>query len=319
MSDYDNLLTNTPTKETYVPQLSLEEYKKKKQAERDEVFALSNETAHVVTGDGTKFQKYLDILVQLDRYAAVNGLLVYAQKPHATMLRDFDYWKEHKCFIRSREKAISILESHEYVREDGTIGTGFDIKKVFDLSQVGARGLYAAPRPRYEDGQLLTTLIAGAPMKISGVDRLPDDLCAATDPETGDITVRKGMAFPVTFSAVAYELAHAELIAAPNLSVDPELATVDEPFPDKEFCARTASYLLCRRYGVETGDVSFENVGRVFDGMETKQIKSGLSQICDAVKSIHRRMDRQLEPQKEEKEKTEQEAKANEVKSKDAR
>ena len=284
MPNFDDLLNNAPTGE-YTPQLSKEEYAAKKQAEREDAFALSDDTALAVTADGGKFQSFLDLQARLDRYGSVNTLLVYAKNPDASRLGDFDYWKRQNCSVRPGQTAIPILEPHEYTKEDGSPGTGYNIKKVFDISQVDTRKLRSTPPPRYNDRQLLGALISKAPVTITGIDELPGGLGAMYDPQTNSIVVRRGMEFFDTFRGVAQELALADLTTGPDTQAHPE------------FSAYCASYLLCKKYGVDTQAFSFDSAPGVFDGKDAQAIKGGLSQIRDAAENISGRMARQLEAQ----------------------
>ncbi|MDF1494556.1 hypothetical protein [Caproiciproducens sp. CPB-2] len=283
MANFDDLLTSIPTEEP-APQLSKEEYAAKKKAEREEVFAQSDQTALEVAGDGGKFAQFLDLQARLDRYSAVNALLTFAKDPGASRLGSFDYWKRQNCSVKPGQTAIAILEPQEYTKDDGTPGMGYAVRKVFDISQVDTRKLRNAPPHHYTERQILGALISKYPMKIIGVDDLPDNLGAMTSPD-GDILVRKGMEFSDTFRAVAYEMAGAELATDPQLS------------PEQEFCAYSATYLLCRKYGVETREFNFDKVGGVFDGMDAQEIKGELAQIRDAAENISGRMERQLEAQ----------------------
>ena len=285
MSNYDDLLNNTPAEES-APQLSKEEYAAKKKAEREEVFALSDRTALDVASDGGKFQSFLDLQGRLDRYSAVNSLLTFAQNPGASRLGDFDYWKRQNCSVRPGQTTIAILEPHEYTKEDGTPGTGYNVKKVFDISQVDTRKLRNAPPPRYGERQLLRSLVDKAPVTITGVDELPGDLGAMYDPQTNSISVRKGLTeFSDTFRAVAQELSYADFTTRADTQADPH------------FSAYCASYLLCKKYGVDTQSFSFESAPDMLSGMDAQEVKGELSQIRDAAENISGRMARQLESQ----------------------
>lgn len=284
MANYDDLLSNVPTEEAGAPQLSKEEYAAKKKAEREDVFALSDQTAQDVAADGDTFRQFLDLQARLDRYSAVNALLIFARNPDASRLGDFDYWKRQNCSVKPGQTAISILEPHEYTKEDNTPGTGYNVKKVFDISQVDTRKLRNTPPPQYTERQLLGALISKYPMKIMGVDELPDDRGAMTNLD-GDILVRKGMEFSDTFRAVAFEMTCAEVATDPELSAG------------QEFCAYSATYLLCRKYGADTQSFSFEPATDMFAGMGAQEVKGELTQIRDAAEDISGRMARQLEAQ----------------------
>jgi hypothetical protein len=284
MANYDDLLNNAPAEE-YTPQLSKEEYAAKKKSEREDVFALSDKTATDVSADSGKFAQFLDLQARLDRYSAVNALLTFAQNPAASRLGSFDYWKRQNCSVKPGQTAISILEPHEYTKEDGSPGTGYDVRKVFDISQVDARKLRNTPPPHYTDRQILGALVSKAPVKIYGVEELPDDLGALYDPETDSISVRKGMEFADTFRAMTQELAYADLTTGPDMQTDPH------------FSAYCASYLLCKKYGADTQSFSFEPAPEMFAGMDAQEVKGELSQIRDAAEAISGRMARQLETQ----------------------
>lgn len=286
MSNFDNLLNNAPAEEQPDMPLSKEEYAAKKQAEREEIYALSDQTALEVSADGDIFRQFLNLQSRLDRYSAVNALLVFAQNREVSRLGSFDFWKEKNCFVRPEQTGISILEpGKEYERADGSKAVGYNVKKVFDISQVDTRKLKAAPAPSYTDRQLLTALINKAPVNISGADSLPDDLGAMTDPETGEILVRKGMAFADTFRGLSQELSLADLTTGPDTQSEPQ------------FSAYCASYLLCKKYGVDTQGFSFEDAPGVFYGMDALEIKGELTQIRNAAENISGRMSRQLEIQ----------------------
>ncbi|MDR0292785.1 MAG: hypothetical protein LBH95_01370 [Oscillospiraceae bacterium] len=281
MNGFDDLLNYNPA-EGQGQQLTKEEYSAMRQAEREAVFELSDNTALEVAGDGGKFQQYLDVQSTFDRYSAVNALLIMAQKPDATRVADFDTWKGRGGFIKGKSD-ISILERHNYTKEDGSPGIGYNVKKVFDVSQVDTRRMRTpAPTPTRSERQILAALISKYPLKITGVDDLPDNQGAMTDLD-GSILVRKGMEFSDTFRSVAYEMACAEVAADPELS------------PEQEFSAYSATYMLCKKYGADTKQFSFDNAPSVFDGMDAQEVKGELSQIRDAADAISGRMARQLE------------------------
>ena len=285
MNNYDDLLNNASenTSAEQNGQLSKEDYATKKQAERESLYTLSDIAALSVAGDGNKFQQFLDVQAKFSRYSAVNALLIYSQKPDATRLGGFELWKSNGGFIRSGQTGISILEpGKEYDREDGSTGVSYNVKKVFDASQVDTRKVRAIPQPQYDERQLLKALISNATARITGVDELPGDFGAMTDPETGEICVRKGMAFADTFRSTAQELAAAELAKSYDTQTEPA------------FSAYCASYLVCEKHGVDTHDFDFSLTPATFDGMDAQEIKGELSQIRDAADNISGRMARAL-------------------------
>jgi hypothetical protein len=265
-------------------QLSKEEYAAKKKAERDEVYALADQTALEVASDGGKFQQYLDVQGRFDRYSVNNALLILAQRPDATRFGELKYWRTQKVFIKSSElkNGFTILkQGDEYRRRDGGVGVSYPPTTVYDISQA-ERKILPPQASVYEERQILSALITKAPVSIIGVDELPGDLRAMTEPDTGNIIVLKGMGFDDTFRSVARELCLAEL----NNS--------NEEQSDPRFSAECAAYLLCKKYGADTQEFSFDESPDVFSGMDAQTIKGELSQIREAAENVSGRMARQL-------------------------
>jgi len=286
MNNYDDLLGTSPEKaqESGTPQFSKEDYAARKKAERDGLFALSDDTAFEVTSDGDRFRLYMDTQSRFDRYSAVNTLLIMAQKPEASRLGDFDHWKDKKCSIKPQEKAISILEPQEYTKEDGTLGVGYNVKKVFDISQVNTqRNAPDTVPPAYTKRQILEALVKNPPVPIVGVNALPGGAGAVTNPDTGEINVRKGMDFGDAFSSVAKELATATLKGNDSSRIN------------SDFSAYCVAYMLCKKHGVDVSGFDFKDVGKVFEYLETKDKKAEFQMIRDAFTEISGKMNKQLE------------------------
>jgi hypothetical protein len=280
MSNFDDLLSNAPS-EGQRGQFSKEEYAEKKQAEREAAFNLSDSTALDISSDGGKFQQYLDVQSRFMRYSSVNALLILAQKPEAARLGDFDHWKGQGGFVKPGQTGISILEPHEYIKDDGTQGIGYNVKKVFDVSQVDARKIQTKPAPTYSERQILGALISKSPVKINGVDTLPHNMGAMYDPQTGSISVRRGMEFADTFKSVVRELGYYE--------TDKD---ADKTPVNPSFTVYCATYILCKKHGIDTRDFGFAEAPKVFAGMNVMSVKGELSQIRDAADAISGRMAR---------------------------
>lgn len=293
MANFDDLFDSQSPPQNKAPQgginastgqggqpFSRDEYAARKHAEREAAFELSDNTAAEVAGNSGRFRQYLDVQAKFDRYSAVNALLILAQKPESTKIGDFEYWKDRGGFVRSGQSAITIIVPHEYTKEDGSPGVGYNIKKVFDISQV-SKGK-AALLHDYDNRQILSVLINKAPVKIIGVDTIPDGLGAVTNIDTGEISVLKGMGFADTFRSLVQELAVNNLIDG------------NKTQRDTKFSAYCATYMLCKKYGVDTKSFDFSNAGSILGGMDAQAVKYELAQIRDAAAAISGRMEKQL-------------------------
>lgn len=278
----------------------------KKQAERQSIYELADTTAKEVAADGGRLQQYLDVQARFAHYSVTNTLLILAQRPQATRLRDFDGWKDAGMSVQRQQKGISILEpGNEYRRDDGSIGVSYNVKKVFDISQTmplrqswrqaaakrtnGLNKTAAPSAEKPEDRLLLKALIHNAPVPLQTVDDLPDGRGAYYDYDQQRLFVRRGMAAADIFRSVSAELAHAEIAL-----MQEGCTRADAAFP-----AYCASYLLCKQYGVDTGSYSFQSLPESLQTGDAQSIRATLSMARDAAANISSRMYRVLEQAKE--------------------
>ncbi len=286
MSSFDDIFSSQGEKPVWNSQpFDKEAWAAKKQGERQELYALADSTALDVSQDGGKFQKYLDVQSRFDRYSATNALLVLAQMPKATQLKDFDGWKEAGASVQRKAVSIKILEpGKEYQREDGTRGTSFEVKRVFDISQVKGR-VRSAPAVKYDDRVLLKALIHRPPVPIQTLDALPNNMGALYDHNQQVIFVCKGMGAEDIFRSVSKELCHAEIAGMRN----------NYSRGDAAFAAYSASYLLCKKYGVDVSDYNFSRLPAFFREQDPRGIRDSLTEIRDTANQVSSRMYRALE------------------------
>ena len=127
MSIFDDLFEPEAQPEQQERPFDKDAWAEKKQAERQEVYELADKTTEEVSTDGDKYRNFLDVKSRLIHYSATNALLVLAQKPLATQLKDFNAWKKDGVSIRRGENHIKILEAGDsYERGDGSIGTSWN-------------------------------------------------------------------------------------------------------------------------------------------------------------------------------------------------
>ena len=138
--------------------LSKEEYAEKMKAEKEAVYQMADDTAKAIVSDPEKFKAFLDTQSRLDRYSAVNALLIFKQLPEASQLKNFDDWSKDNVKIQKGAKSISILEPVEYAKKDGTTGISYNVKKVFDVSQTNGKRP-PAPTVNRDPKALITVML----------------------------------------------------------------------------------------------------------------------------------------------------------------
>ena len=286
MSNFDDIFSGQSSNSRWSDQpFDKEAWAAKKQEERKELYALADSTAAEISGDGEKYQKFLDVQSRFSRYTPTNALLILAQMPEATQLKDFDGWKEAGVSIQRKPRSVKILEpGREYDRDDGTRGTSFEVKRDYDVSQTRGR-VRSTPAVKLDDRVLLKALIHRTPVPIQTVDSLPNNMGALYDHKQQVLFVCRGMGAEDIFRSVSKELAHAELAGTRQ----------DYNRSDAAFAAYSASYLLCKRYRVDVSDYNFSRLPTSFRESNPQQVRETLTEIRDTANQIATRMYRALE------------------------
>lgn len=281
MSGYDDLFEQAGRA------ASTNAWVEEQKANRTKVYGWIEESLEQIGKDAGELRNYLDAQARFIKYSARNTLLIMRQLPQARQLGDYAYWRDSGVYVKrpQRQHPVLILEpGPEYVREDKSVGTYYNVKKVYDISQTTARE-EGSNRPAADERMKLRALMDRTPVPICPVDELEDNRGAYYDPEAQEIRIRKGMSGEDIFRSLSCELAHVEL------------EYMGYESGDREMTAYCTSYVLCKRYGIDTALYRFDLGPEFFSGMETKEIGEELKKIRDTAAELAGRMDRFLENQ----------------------
>lgn len=136
MDEFNNVISSS-TSAGSKNNFNKEEWAKQKQEEREKAYDLIESTAKNIVTDIDKFKTYLDVQSRFEKYSVGNGLLITAQMPTATQIKDYRDWKGA---IKNFDNPIIILEpGSQYTRVDGTVGTSYNPKKMYDISCTNTR------------------------------------------------------------------------------------------------------------------------------------------------------------------------------------
>lgn len=260
-----------------------EQYAQQKKAERDAAYELVYDTCKKIQTDGQAFQNYLKTQGQFDRYTVTNAILVSAQMPSATQLKDKEAWKKSRVYVNQDAKGITILEpGKEYKRDDGGIGTSINTKKLFDISHTSARVKVEGmeQRPMRE---LLSGLVAASPVPIQPVPDL--ELPAFYDQSQQLIFVKTRLPENQLFMSVGKE------VAAAIFDIKHREDREDSEF--KSFCV---AYMVSSKYGVDTSEISFDQLPEGLSELDSKELRDELlDPMRDVLGEIHNDMFKKLE------------------------
>ena len=261
------------------------EWAAQKQAERKEAYELIDNTCSEMAVNGDSFRQYLDVQGRFDRYSVANAVLVSAQMPEATQLKDYGKWKQSRVYVNKDAQKITILEpSKEYLRDDGTKAVSYNAKVVYDISEASAKDRQEAAEPK-SMRELVSAMIDASPVPFQPVDDL--ELPAFYDSEQQTIFIRTGLNEEQLFVSMSKEVAAAVYDFKHNESRNAS-----------EFKAYCVAYMVSSRYGVDTRGFNFDRLPKEYAEMETQDFKSELGSMRDVLGEVQSEMYKSMEKNK---------------------
>ena len=262
-----------------------EEWAAQKQEQRKAAYELIDTTCEKMMADGGAFQQYLDVQGHFDRYSVNNAILVSAQMPEATQLKDYGSWKQSRAYVDKDAQKVTILEpGKEYEREDGSKAVGYNAKIVYDISQTSAKDRQQ-PQEAKTMRELVSAMIDASPVSFVPVDDL--ELPAFYDSAQQTIFIKTGLNEEQLFVSMAKEVSAAVFDFKHKESRDAS--------EFKSFCV---AYMVSSRYGVDTKGFNFDKLPKEFEGMETQEFKGQLGSMRDVLGEIQSDMYKSLEKNK---------------------
>ena len=262
-----------------------EQWAAQKQAERKEAYELIDNTCSEMAVNGDSFRQYLDVQGRFDRYSVANAVLVSAQMPEATQLKDYGKWKQSRVYVNKDAQKITILEpSKEYLRDDGTKAVSYNAKAVYDISETSAKDRQEAAEPK-SMRELVSAMIDASPVPFQPVDDL--ELPAYYDSEQQTIFIRTGLNEEQLFVSMSKEVAAAVYDFKHN-----------ENRNASEFKAYCVAYMVSSRYGVNTRGFNFDRLPKEYAEMETQDFKSELGSMRDVLGEVQSEMYKSMEKNK---------------------
>lgn len=263
--------------------------------------------------ESDRYRQYLSVMSRFHRYSVNNTMLIYLQRPDASLVAGFQKWKnQFGRHVKQGERGITIIAPTPFKKKIEEVKLDPDTKaplldqdgqqiteekeisipmfkpvKVFDVAQTDGK-----PLP-----QLASTLIGNveqyevftealrrsAPVPIS-FKALAPNLDGYFSPGDQAITIREGMSQIQTVSAMVHEIAHSKLHDYEKQQAetsadkdDAEIARKDRHTEEVE--AESISYAVCQYYGIETGDNSFGYIASWSEGKELKELRDSLETI----------------------------------------
>ena len=190
--------------------------------------------------ESEKYMRYLSVMSRFHRYSVNNTMLIYMQKPDATLVAGYNKWKaQFERHVKKGEHGITIIAPTPYKKKieeqkldpdtkapildkDGKIVTEekeieipmFRPVKVFDVSQTDGKPLpelassLSGNVPNYEAFMEALRRSALVPITFEAMAADTDGYFSADHQK---IAIRQGMSEVQTVSATVHEIAHSKL------------------------------------------------------------------------------------------------------------
>ena len=190
--------------------------------------------------ESDRYRQYLSVMSRFHRYSLNNTMLIYMQKPDASLVAGFEKWKKQfGRHVRKGEHGITIIAPTPFKKKVEEVKLDPDTKaplldkdgnaiieekeinipmfkpvKVFDVSQTDGRPLPQLAASLYGNVQqyeiFVEALRRSAPVPIT-FQALAQNMDGFFSPKDQSITIREGMSEVQTISALVHEIAHSKL------------------------------------------------------------------------------------------------------------
>ena len=190
--------------------------------------------------ESEKYMRYLSVMSRFHRYSVNNTMLIYMQKPDATLVAGYNKWKnQFERHVKRGEHGITIIAPTPFKKkieeqkldpdtkapmldQDGKVIMEereveipmFRPVKVFDVSQTDGKPLpelassLSGNVQNYE--AFMEALRRSAPVPLS-VEPMAANMDGYFSPDRQRIAIREGMSEVQTVSAAVHEIAHSKL------------------------------------------------------------------------------------------------------------
>ena len=276
--------------------------------------------------ESEKYMRYLSVMSRFHRYSVNNTMLIYMQKPDATLVAGYNKWKnQFERHVKKGEHGITIIAPTPFKKKIEEQKLDPDTKapildaegkavmeereveipmfrpvKVFDVSQTDGKPLpelassLSGNVQNYE--AFMEALRRSAPVPLS-VEPMAANMDGYFSPDQQRIAIRAGMSEVQTVSAAVHEIAHSKLHNYAKAQEEAARAGDKEPPKKKdrnteEVEAESISYAVCQYYGIQTGENSFGYIANWSQGKELPELRASLETINKAAGELIADIDR---------------------------
>ena len=176
---------------------------------------------------------------------------------------------------------IKILEPNgEYQKQDGSIGTSYNVKKLLDISQTNVKD---NNNIKYDDRELLKAILKSSDVNMKVVEELSG--LSKFDKEQNVIFIKRGANGDALFQSLIYEIAKSKNIPTDNKVLD-------------DLKCLGISYMICKRYNIDISNYSFLNNTYDLKNMDLLDVRNYLDDMRLSMQGMNNIISQNLETPK---------------------
>ena len=262
-------------------EFNAEEWGKGKQQDREFAYNTQDEMATKITENVELYKTYLNVQSKFPTYSVGNALLVTAQNPKATQLKDAEGWKKDNINFAGKPNKIIILEQGDiYEREDGTEAQSYNPKNVYDISDMRVkRQLNTIP---FSKESIMKSILSMSPVEVKLVQNTSNrNKLVNFNVDERIIEISERAEVEQTINGLIREIASIHTLSF----ADSEL---------NNFKNESVAYMICKRYGVLTKDFNFEKIPEELKQMTPQEVKAELAKGRECFEILAEGMDRDV-------------------------
>lgn len=268
-----------------------------------------------------RYAQYLRTMSRFHRYSVNNTMLIYMQKPDASLVAGFNKWRDQfSRNVMRGEKGIKIIAPTPFKKKieeekldpdtkapvldaDGKVIMEekeikipmYKVVSVFDVSQTEGKPLPMLANDltgnvkQYEIFMEALRRSSPVPLAFEAMELNTEGYFS----EKGQrIAIRSGMSEVQTVSAAVHEITHATLhnYEQARLAAAQSDETAEPPKPKdrrtEEVEAESVSYAVCQYYGIQTGENSFGYIASWSKDKELPELRASLETINKAASGL---------------------------------
>ena len=245
--------------------------------------------------DSERYAEYLRFMASFYDYSINNCILIWLQKPDATLVAGFKAWQEKfKRTVKKGEHGIAIIcpiprtTMIKVKHEDGTEEMQerkycyFRKGYVFDISQTEGEDvpeICSKLSGSVDNFPVLLSKLEGLSPVPVNYEEIDGDANGYFSRAEGRIVIRPGMSEEQTIKTLVHEISHSILHCE-----DGEQAEADRR--TREVQAESIAFTVCSAIGIDTSEYSFGYVAGWSAGRDLKELTESMDVIRATAKKM---------------------------------